>query len=116
MADNGMQVSVQKQDGATIVQITGMINSRTAGDLEATLLDQFDDEGVRIIVDFTGVSFLSSAGLRVLLMGAKRANSTRSKLLCCAMKDNIKDVFEKCGLGTIIRYATNRQDALSALR
>lgn len=114
MSDSPLQVVVERQNGATVVTLSGKVNSRTAADLEHQLLDLFDDEGVRIIVDFSGVSFLSSAGLRVLLMGAKRANSMRGKFLCCAMRDGIKDVFEKCGLGTIIRHFPERTDALAA--
>lgn len=110
-----MQISQENLGKAVVVAVTGRIDSRTSQEFENKLLGVFEEGATNVIIDFSNVDFLSSAGLRVLLLGAKRANSNHGKLMCCSMSENIRDVFDKCGMGTIIRAFSSRQDCLTGL-
>jgi len=81
--------------------INGRVDSVTAPDLEAAVLGVPAD-AKSIIFDFKNLEYVSSAGLRVILLAQKRMNSIEGifKIIHCA--DNIKEILEMTGFASII--------------
>ena len=65
----------------------------------------------RFVVDFSQLAYISSAGLRVLLMAAKRVKTENGALILCGMQDHIQEVFEISGFLQILTVAGTRQEA-----
>jgi anti-anti-sigma factor len=110
-----MKIERETHGEAVILTLNGRLDSRTSGLFEAAMNAAFEGGATSIVVDFSSIEFLSSAGLRVLLVGAKQANALSGKLMCAGMSDPVYDVFEKCGMATIIQHVPQRADAIGQL-
>ena len=97
-----MQVDVNERGGFSHLALTGRIDSATAGGFEATLLGLLADRDQSVLVDLGGVDFVSSAGLRVFLLGAKKVKGTSARMVLCAMDANIRKVFAMSGFDRIL--------------
>ena len=67
-----MQIQAERRDNVMIVAPVGRVDSNTSSDLEQRLLHDIGAGERRFLLDLAGVEYISSAGLRVLLMLAKR--------------------------------------------
>ena len=82
------------------VTIVGRLDTTTAPDLEASLKESF--EGVtKLILDFTALEYLSSAGLRVLLAAQKVMNK-QGEMIIRNVNETINEIFEVTGFIDIL--------------
>lgn len=91
-----MELNSIKKDGYNIMYVNGRLDSTTAGDFEKNLLPLLEN-GKENIVDFKDLKYVSSSGLRVLLVAAKQLSTNDQKLTIVSMQDHIKEVFDISG-------------------
>lgn len=104
-----------EEQGSQLVNLRGRIDSATATAFEQAVLDLFSAPGRRAVLDFAGVDYISSAGLRVVLMVAKRAKQGQGRLLLCGLAPHVREVFEISGFLKIIDTVDERAAALRQL-
>ncbi len=92
-----MQISNTKQGVVVIVAPVGRIDSTTSPALEAHLQSLARAGEHRVVIDFSGVDYISSAGLRVMLTLAKRTKEARGKVALAGLGDSVRQVFELAG-------------------
>ncbi len=92
-----MEIREERTGDIVIVAPLGRIDSTTSAALEQHLAGLTGAGARRIVVDFAGVDYISSAGLRVLLALAKRMRDVHGQLALCAMSDSVKQVFALAG-------------------
>jgi anti-sigma B factor antagonist len=99
-------------EGKTVLFLTGRLDSNTSPELEKTILPVLKEcEGV-LILDFNEVDYISSAGLRVLLLAAKIIGKSDGNLIICGMKEFIKEVFNIAGFTAIFNIVGTLEEAL----
>jgi anti-sigma B factor antagonist len=93
----------KKKDGSTLtVAISGRIDTATAPEADASINESL--EGVEsLILDFTDVNYVSSAGLRMLLALQKKM-MTKNGMKLIGVNDEVNDVFEVTGFDEILTY------------
>ncbi|MDR2545895.1 MAG: STAS domain-containing protein [Lachnospiraceae bacterium] len=83
--------------------LDGKLDTTTAGQLEAVLISAFTDESaMEVTLDFTQLTYLSSAGLQVLLVGQKLANASDAVMTITNVAEDIMEVFEMMGFCDIL--------------
>jgi len=92
-----MQINENRQDGAVIVAPVGRIDSTTSPALDAHLQELAKAGSHRVVIDFSGVDYISSAGLRVMLSLAKRTKDVKGRLAVTGLGDSVRQVFELAG-------------------
>jgi anti-anti-sigma factor len=93
----------KKQEGDTLVlECAERLDTTTAPLLEAQLLPAFD-ECVNLVLDFQELVYVSSAGLRVLLKGQKRAKALSGSMVIKNVSAEIKEVFDMTGFTDILQ-------------
>jgi len=92
-----MQIDETRQAGAVVVAPVGRIDSTTSPALDAHLVGLAKAGEHRVVIDFSGVDYISSAGLRVMLTLAKRTKEARGKVALAALGDSVKQVFALAG-------------------
>ena len=95
-----MDIKKTKNDTTLTLAIQGRIDTTTAPQLEAELRSDID--GVtELYLDFTGVEYISSAGLRVLL-SAQKLMSRQGKMVLSHVNESVMEVFEVTGFSDIL--------------
>ena len=108
-----MQIDDLDQNGALIVAPKGRIDSTTAAALDEHLLGVFASGNRRIVIDFSGVDYISSAGLRVMLAMVKRMRESQGTLALCGMGDAVRQVFALAGFLPLFAIDESRESAVT---
>jgi anti-anti-sigma factor len=111
-----MTVSTSDEGGVPVLAVSGTIDTRAAPEFEAALAKALGEAGTRAIVDFTRVDLITSAGIRVLVMFAKRLHRAGGGLALCCLTPEVQRVFEISGLTAQFTIATTRADAVKMVK
>ena len=95
-----------------VVTLEGRIDANSAKDLESRCLAWIDEGHHKLILDFGRVSFISSAGLRALLLVAKKVEPIQGSVKLVALNHTLKDVFDISGFSNLFQIYPSAQDAL----
>jgi anti-anti-sigma factor len=108
-----MELTIRKADLVTVVVIEGHLDTNTAPEAQQQI-DTLQDNGAdKILVNFEGLDYISSAGLRVLLSTAKRLGGTGGDLRICGLNETVSEVFEISGFSVILNVFATEAEALS---
>ena len=99
----------------SIVCVRGRVDASTAPAFEAKLLALIDAGAQRLVIDCAELDYISSAGLRVLLVAAKRLKPVHGHLALAAIQDQIKEVLDIAGFTSLLPIYTTRKAAAHAL-
>ena len=92
-----MTINVGRDFELVTLEITGRLDTTTAPNLE-TVINELYDDTKELIFDMSGVEYISSAGIRVLLRAYKKMNSAHRKIRIEKVNDMVREVFEMTGL------------------
>jgi anti-anti-sigma factor len=108
-----MQIGEAREGGVAVVAPVGRIDTTTVSSLEERLTPLLAAAQPRLVVDFSGVEYISSAGLRVLLVAARRVQSARGRLALCGMEGAVRQVFQLAGFLPLFTIRDTRDAAVS---
>lgn len=127
------QVAIKIVGGIWEVIVSGRLDSASASTFEQSLLHlsvsaadggnahnpYAYDGGVprtqKILLDLTAVNYVASAGLRVVLLLAKRTKQSQGALVLYGLQPSVRDVFAISGFLKILEVAESRDDAIAKL-
>ena len=92
-----MTINVERDFELVTLEITGRLDTTTAPNLESAINELLEDTK-ELIFDMSGVEYISSAGIRVLLGAYKKMNLNRGKIRIEKANDMVYEVFEMIGL------------------
>ena len=97
-----MEIEKQSEGGRLIVKVTGRLNTNTSPELEAELsLDGVSE----VVFDFAGLEYISSAGLRVLMVAKKTMMARGGRAVVANPNKTVRDVFDITGLSDVFEIA-----------
>ena len=95
-----MTIEIKKTDVATVLEISGRLDTSTAPVLDKTISEDISDKA-KLTMDLKGLEYISSAGLRVLLTAQKRLQKNGSMKLINVCEE-VMDVLEMTGFADIL--------------
>ena len=110
-----MDISEDRKADALILALSGKLDATTAKTFEEKILAVIDSGTQRLVLDLSQLEYVSSSGLRVLLLAAKRLRGTDGKIVLCALKDQIRQVFDLAGFSSILPIYGSRDEAIKGL-
>ncbi len=110
-----MEIRASEQAGIALLEPDGSIDTRSALEFERKVRELLEGGARLFAIDFAEVELITSAGIRVLMMLAKRLQGIEGDLVLCALNDQVKTVFEIAGLTEQFRIVSSRQEALALL-
>jgi anti-anti-sigma factor len=110
-----MQIGEETVGGATVIAPVGRVDSVSSSELERTVVSRIDGGARRLVIDLAGVEYISSAGLRVLLMAAKRLKGPPAALVLCGVGAGVRTVLELAGFLPLFTVEPGREQALARL-
>lgn len=96
-----MEVKFNKQDSFLTVTISGNIDTVTAPELDSKLQENISDVK-DLVLDFAAVDYISSAGLRVILMANQQMEDVDGNLTIKNVNEDVRDVFEMTGFDSLL--------------
>ena len=96
------QSEIVETDGIQLISLSGRLDSATSNVFESSLQKLFENQGSLVTMNFSGLDYISSAGLRVILMVAKRAKQSKGRLVLFGLQPHVKEVFEISGFLKIL--------------
>jgi anti-anti-sigma factor len=97
-----IQMTEETRNDWRIVTVAGRADGESADALEAGLRSAVEGNA-RVVADFTGLTYISSASLRSVLQAARAAQTRGSEFAICGMNKFVREVFETTGLHRLLR-------------
>jgi anti-anti-sigma factor len=111
-----MELREEQVEGVTALAVRGRVDSTTAPALGQRLEAAVAAPASRLVVDLRELEYISSAGFRVLLVAAKRAEVAGSKLVLCSLSGKVRQLFDLGGFLDLFAITASRDDAIAAAR
>ncbi len=108
-----MKVDMNRHGGWSVIKIEGRMDTISAPDFEKQAQDWIGQGEHRMVVDLSDLEYISSAGLRALLVAAKAAKASGGQLRCCSLKGVVKKVFDVSGFSSMLPVYESLDAALS---
>ncbi len=110
-----MDIAQEMVGEVLLIGPKGRLDTETSGELELALHDAFEGGKFHFLIDMSGIGYVSSAGLRVLLSIAKKLESGIGSLLICGLNPTVKQVFDLSGFTCLFKIAGTRAEALKLM-
>jgi anti-anti-sigma factor len=110
-----MQIAEAQDRGVSVLAPAGRIDTTTASTLDSRLTPLLAGAGPRIVIDFSNVEYISSAGLRVLLAATRRVQAKGGGLTLCCMGEAVRHVFYLAGFLPLFVIHDSREAAIGHL-
>lgn len=111
-----MEIRETRKGEARVVSPIGRIDTRTSHEFEKYIVGLLDGGGKMFVIDFASVDYISSAGLRVLLMLAKKLAGGEGKLVLCRLNASVREVFDIAGFTAVFTISGTEEEALAVIR
>jgi len=109
-----LEVNESREGEVVVVNLAGRLDTSTATDFDFAM-EPHADKPARILLDLSGIQYVSSAGLRVFLMLAKKLQKAQGKLVLCGLNPTVREVFDIAGFSKILQIEPDRSAGLQRL-
>ena len=92
-----MKTTVQELDGRLVAVLAGELDTAAAAETEAALKPLFDSDGKDLVLDCSGLEYIASSGLRILMNLLKTARTKGERVALKNVNEVIRDVLDMTG-------------------
>ena len=113
-----MEFSERRAGKAVVLAPAGRIDMASADTFRERLIPLISSaaaEGESVVLDFSGVDYISSAGLRVLMLAAKQARSSGGKIAVAALQPLVNEIFQISRFDKVLPCHTGVNEAIAAV-
>ncbi len=110
-----MQTEWEWKDEAIVARVDGRVDGANAREFQQGLAAVIKASAGAVLLDMEKLSYISSAGLRVVLLAAKELRTQGSKFAICSLSASILEVFKISGFDQIVQIYGSQDEALAAL-
>lgn len=97
-----MKIEITQTNNTVVATVSGRLDTVTASDFEKTLTPYFSSHGLELILDCNTMEYISSAGLRVVLMAHKLLTSNEGRFIIRNLSKEVRSVFDMIGFSRIL--------------
>jgi anti-anti-sigma factor len=111
-----MAIETDRKGETLIVTAGERVDGANAQEFQSELEASIAETDRIIILDFQKLAYISSAGLRVILITAKTAQQQQANFVVCSLSEPVREIFEMSGFDQIIAVHATATDAVAALQ
>lgn len=111
-----MDLKEEQAEAGTVLRVKGRLDSTTSPLLGERLTAMLGAAKARVLVDFSELEYISSAGFRVLLLAAKRADVHDSRFAICGVQGKVRQLFDLGGFLDLFTIGSTRDEGIAALK
>ena len=109
-----MEIRESHEGEVTVIGVEGRLDASTAATFEEKVLGLIGSGTKRMVIDGAKMSYISSAGLRVFLMAAKRLSPPAGHFAVGALQVQVREVFDIAGFSSVLSIHDTRAGAVAA--
>jgi anti-anti-sigma factor len=109
-----MKIETRNVYDVLVVDMSGTLDSTSSGEAGDRIVDIAKGEHRRVLLNLEKLDYVSSAGLRVILRGAKLLQVNRGELRICNANTLVRGVLETSGFNSLIKVYGTEQEAFTA--
>jgi anti-anti-sigma factor len=110
-----MEIQTRKEKNAVIISVKGRIDALTAPEFEKNLSDFLAKDERIFLLNFSGLEYISSAGLRSILANSKKLKEIQGKILLAGLQGPVEEVFKISGFHSIFKIFDSEETALKEI-
>lgn len=107
-----MELRSYKQDRFLVVKVSGRMDATTAPEFEKSCLEWIQQDESMLIADMEGLEYMSSAGLRSILIVGKKLKSVSGSLSFISLSPNVAHVFSISNFASVFPVHDSLDQAL----
>ena len=107
-----MNISTLTIESVAVIRLQGDLDTNTSPDAQEALNKVLAEGASKVLVNLADVGFVSSSGLRVLLVTAKKLGTASGELRVSNLNGTVNEVFEISGFSSIFNVFRTEEDAL----
>lgn len=110
-----MEVTSERRGTAVIISTEGRVDGSNASDFQDALEDAIGAEDESVILNLAKLDYISSAGLRIILLSAKNLRQRDINFAICSLSPSVHELFIISGFDQIIAIHSSPDTALASL-
>lgn len=110
-----MDVSLEERGEIVIVRVKGRLDAASSPQLQAAIDSVIEGGHFKLLLNFSDVDYLSSAGMRLMLAVSKKLGSLEGKVVACSLNDEVMDVIKMAGFNQVIEFYPNEAESIAHL-
>jgi anti-anti-sigma factor len=111
-----LEIVESSEDGVAVLEVRGRISSTTAPGLQERLCAAASGGHAGVVVDLKHVAYISSAGFRALLLGARAGSNSGCGLALCGVTGEVQRLFDISGFDSAFDLFHTREECIARLR
>lgn len=111
-----MSLEIEHRPDCTIVSLSGQLTGSLTSVISEQILSQIPPHNPRLILDLSGVTYLSSAALRLLLTMYRVIDQRAGTMVLAGMREEVWDILNITGFGELFPTYQDRTEAMARLR
>jgi len=108
----GLEINAEEIDKIIILRLLGRLDASSSPLLQNRLNILLKDAHNRVLLDFSNIDYLSSAGLRVLLSFSKKYKENKKKMSIFSVTEDVMDIIKLTGFDKILDIYKNEKEAI----
>ncbi len=109
-------VYTEQREGSSVFNLGGRIDASNSSQIHERIMDEIENGCKSMIIDFSQVSYISSAGLRILIYASKAMVKESGSFYICSINKNIEKIFQISGLTGLFDIYPDVQSCLDAVK
>ena len=109
-----MEIAVARKSGALVASVSGRIDGTNSKEFEDGLKSEISDDESIVVLDLENLTYISSAGLRAILLTAKHLGRRNAKFRISSVSPSVSEIFTVSGFDRIIPIFKTQDAAVEA--
>lgn len=105
-----------EKEGIHVFRVGGRLDATSAPILERKLVHIVETPGAQVVIDLKGLSYLSSAGMRVMLAASKRLKHAGGQIAFSSAQEPVMDIIKLAGFEHVLKFYPTELAALKAFK
>jgi anti-anti-sigma factor len=110
-----MEIRDERIGDTWVVTARGRLDGNASADFADHVGGLIENPHPKLLIDFTGVDFVTSAGVRAVLLLGKKIKSAGGSFAVCSVRDSVREVLDVSGSTSMLSIHPARADAIAAM-
>lgn len=109
-----MEITAEKVGAVFAIQLAGRLDAQTSKAVEEQLLSFIEGGEHSLVLDLSRLDYISSVGLRVFMLAAKRLKSVNGRMTMAGLQPTVQQIFDIAGFSTMFRIFPTQGEAIAS--